>query len=491
MRSFLACTLLSLLPGTVSSGGIEWQASYELALIQAKAENKVVFVAVNMDGERANDRMVKDVYRDKVITKLAAETINLVASNNTHGSGRTCSRFGSISCVDHRQVDVHVRGNVLAPDADGFVIAPQHVFLAPDGTTILSVPYGVSEAELEWCFVTALRSIDEEFPLKMSSKARPPARLVMDGVFEGAGGESSQPLTREEVLELIKELKKGRAGGMQEKIKQLATADEPEAREFLTSILRAGSGRGGRRGGGGRGGEDRRGELLRWIGAHSPPSYWEVAAEFLNAGEEELRVEAVVAMEQLGSPDSLREVSGRVGKEKDPQIKKNLYRALGAVAADDSRARSTLLKRARDGRDELLQANALLALGVLAPDEDIDELLRETVAEEKEDAQVSALLAIGLTRNAEWVEYLEALPKDPTSRRRAKAIEVSLGVLKGAPLSTMEATVMAAGSDRIPRERIFGGTVRRSGGKPGKARRPEGAGEEETVGDGEEADGGL
>ena len=35
-----------------------------------------------MDGERANDRMVKDVYRDKVITKLAAETINLVASNN-------------------------------------------------------------------------------------------------------------------------------------------------------------------------------------------------------------------------------------------------------------------------------------------------------------------------------------------------------------------------------------------------------------------------
>jgi hypothetical protein len=204
-----------------------------------------------------------------------------------------------------------------------------------------------------------------------------------------------------------------------------------------------------------------------------------------------LRVEAVVAMEQLGAPDSLREVAGRVGKEKDPQIKKNLYRALGAVGSDDSRARSTLLKRARDGRDELLQANALLALGVLSPDEDIDEFLREAVADEEENAQVAALLAIGLTRNAEWVEYLEGLPKDPASRRRTKAIEVSLGVLKGAPLSSMEATVMEAGSDQIPRERIFGGSVRRSGAKDGKARRPSADGEEETVGDEERADGGL
>ncbi|MDP6384773.1 MAG: hypothetical protein QGI93_01120, partial [Planctomycetota bacterium] len=95
MRSLLVCTILSLVPGTASSGGIEWQASYELALTKAKAENKVVFVAVNMDGERANERMVREVYRDKVITKLAGETINLVSSNNTHGSGKTCSRFGS------------------------------------------------------------------------------------------------------------------------------------------------------------------------------------------------------------------------------------------------------------------------------------------------------------------------------------------------------------------------------------------------------------
>jgi hypothetical protein len=130
-------------------------------------------------------------------------------------------------------------------------------------------------------------------------------------------------------------------------------------------------------------------------------------------------------------------------------------------------------------------------LGTLAPDEDIDDLLRETVAGEEEDAQVSALLAIGLTRNAEWVEYLEALPKDPVLRRRTKAIEVSLGVLKGAPLSTMEATVMGAGSDQIPRERIFGGSVRRSGGKPGRAKRPADGGEGEAVGDGKEVDGGL
>ena len=113
------------------------------------------------------------------------------------------------------------------------------------------------------------------------------------------------------------------------------------------------------------------------------------------------------------------------------------------------------------------------------------------MAEEEESAQVAALLAIGLTRNAEWVEYLDGLPKDPTLRRRTKAIEVSLGVLKGAPLSTMEVTVMAAGSDQIPRERIFGGSVRRTGGKPDKGKRPPAGGEDDASEDGDNAAGNL
>jgi len=306
----------------------------------------------------------------------------------------------------------------------------------------------------------------------------------MDGVIAGGGETAHPPMTREEALELIKELKKGRVEHKQEKIKRLVTADEPEAREFVTTTLRAGRASGGKRGAAPK---DRRGELLRWIGVHSPPSYWEVAVEFISAGEESVRKEAIVALEQLGAPESLKDVSKHLGKESDPLIKKNLYRALGAVARDDRRARGTLIKRAGDGRDELLQANAILALGLVAPNEEVDETLREVLEEEGEDAQVAALLAMGLTRNEQWVEFLQGLPRDVTARRRSSAIEVSLGVLKGAPLSSMEELVMSAGGDHIPRARIFATSVKRTGGKNERPKRSAGEPDQE----GEDSDDGL
>ncbi len=457
MRTLLACGLIILTSLAGPRAGIDWSESFADALQVSKAEGKVVFIAVNMDGERANDRMAREVYKDKAIIALAAHTTNLVASNNTHNSGGTCSRFGGISCVDHRNIDGHVRKGVLTADSEGFVVAPQHVFLSPEGKAILSVPYEITAPELEWCFFTAIQKVDEDFSFKLSSKARAPARLVMDGVYDSSTESEPVPPTREEALAIIKELKKGRAEKAQAKLERLVMADEPEARDFLVTSLRGG---GGKRNAGKR--AERQRDLLRFVGEHSPSSYWEVAAEFLSSSDDELRAEAVVALEQLGAPESLRDISKYVGKEKEEAIKKNLYRALGAVGSDDRRARGTLLKRARDGRDPVLQANALLGLGTLAPDDEIWEMFKETIAEGSEEAQVAAILGIGLTRNKEWIPYLAEITPAHTGRRAVKALATVKAVLEGAPLSQMESLVMTAGSDVIPRKRIFGVAVKRA-----------------------------
>src|SRR5206468_1736167 len=147
----------------------------EDTLSRAREQKRVVFLAVNMDGERANERMVEKVYRDKAIVALAASTLNLVASAAEHAPlDRTCPRFAGLHCLDHRRIDTAVRDQILKPDSQGFVIAPQHVFLDPEGKVILSVPYEITVPELEWCFVTALRAVDPQCKAAMSPGARPP-----------------------------------------------------------------------------------------------------------------------------------------------------------------------------------------------------------------------------------------------------------------------------------------------------------------------------
>jgi len=457
--------LIAVALATPVAGGIDWHPTFEDALALAASEEKVVFIAVNMDGERANNRTVKEVYGDKQILALSELTVNLVASNATHVKGdRPCSRFGAITCAEHRRVDVSVRGQVLHPDDEGYVVAPQHVWLNPDGEVLLSVPYFISAPEMEWCFVTALRTVDPEFEFRLSPGARAPKGLILGDVFDSksAGEKGRTGPTREEAMDLLDQLKRGVEKGQRDRlIRRLARADEPEARKYIISVLRAGGrgrGMGGGRGSGGEGEEqgDRRAKLLRWVGVGSPPSYWEVAAEFISSGEEVLRREAVVALEQLAAPESLRAIRSALKKEKDPAIKKNLYRALGAVGAADKGARKLLLKQAKDQRSDLWRLNSIIALGYLAQDESVDELLAELIEETEGPDQIAATLAIALTRNGDWIEVLKAKEQDEATGEELKEVlKVSIGVLEGQPLSTIREAIKKVASDELPRRRSF------------------------------------
>ena len=55
----------ALIAATLCAGGIEWQKSYGETVTLAAAESRVIFVAVNMLGERANERMLASVYTEE------------------------------------------------------------------------------------------------------------------------------------------------------------------------------------------------------------------------------------------------------------------------------------------------------------------------------------------------------------------------------------------------------------------------------------------
>lgn len=458
--------------------GIEWAETFDGALETAATEGRAVFIAVNMDGERANERMLKGVYGDKRIVALSAGSVNLIASADEHKASGTCSRFGCSSCRAHQLVDISVREKILKPDVSGAVVAPQHVFLAPDGSVILSVPYEINSDELEWCFHTAFASLEKEGTPQKIVKGQRPRRLIMGGVLDLGGGLA--PLTRSEALELIAEHKKGsKKGDAMSTLRRLATADEPEAREYVLAMLRAGGGGGGggRGGGGGGGGnaEGQRAELIRWIGVGSPTSYWEVCEEFADSGTESVQLEAIVALEQLSAAESLPMLMKALRRASTEVQEKNILRAIGACARGDKKARTAILRASIDPKSATLRANALLALGWLDQAEEVDERLREAAlpAVHGEDSKIAAadvtaeerlgaVVSMGITRGERWRDLLQGIADDAEEPEGLRdAARASLEVVGGAPYSALSAPLAEAGSDEIPRDRLFRAAPRR------------------------------
>ena len=122
----------------VDARQILWQRSLDDALALAKATGMPLFIAVNMDGESASDRIVHENYRDPAFVALTRRCVCLGASVFRHNArdhddqGRRiiCPRFGEITCGEHVALEPLVFDKWLA---DGERVAPRHALIQPDG----------------------------------------------------------------------------------------------------------------------------------------------------------------------------------------------------------------------------------------------------------------------------------------------------------------------------------------------------------------------
>lgn len=473
----IRATLLPLFLAFAAAPGandIQWQTSFEKTLERAASEKKVVFLAVNMDGEKANERMLEKVYVDKAILELSKRTLNLAASAAEHASAdKPCPKFEGLHCLDHRKVDTAARKEILKSDSQGLVVAPQHVFLAPDGKVLLSVPYEVSARELEWCFVTALQKADPAAKIAMPESARMPRRVITGDVHDPKQSLTGAhvPPSKKELVELIATLKKGTLDGP-ERIATFARvlmSDDPEALDFTQDELRSGgmgAGAGGGMGGGGRGGggmgarggggTEKHRLMLHAIGAVSPAAYWKLVVEELDDHDATIRAEAAVALEGLAVPESTRALQTLLQKEEDPTVAKEMLRALGATGAADPKVRAFLVKQAKTEKNELLRLNAVLALGACDPDPDVKSALEVLLAKGSDKERTAAACAAGLSRDESWIPKLDAAAQAAQDETSKKVLQTALAVLKGAPVRSLREAVVRIGGDKIQRERLFG-----------------------------------
>lgn len=473
---------LALLAASAHAGEIRWESSFEAALARAKAESKIVLVAVNMDGEGANERMAKNVYRDDVVAKLAADTVNVIASPADHGSSdKPCPLFKSLSCTEHRAAADAARKAALKPDDDGNIVAPQHVFLDANGAPLVSVPYEITSGELAWCFVAAAKRADPMSKLVLPSSARMPRRAVIGALYDPttALGGAVQPVTKKELLQLIKDVKKGMpAEERQASFRRILHSDLPEAMKFIEAELRSGGGGGGGGGGAGApggggaggggggaggggsasgdGGGEKHAGILHAMGVVSPAAYWELAAEFLGRDDVVLRGEAAVALEQMAAPAAVKALQERLTKEKDPKVAKDVIRALAACGAGDPKVRAQLVQRLKKEKDDLLRRNTIVALGLVDADPDVRAVLEEKLAKGDEGEKIAAACAMALSRDETYLASLETANAAAPGATVAHVLERAAQVLRGGPMGLVQMSVWTNCQDQIPRERTFG-----------------------------------
>ncbi len=115
---------------------IAWQPDLEVAKQIAKEENRPLFLAFNMDGESASERITFEEYRDPAFVDATKRCVSVMGSLFRHnprdyddqGKRIPCPRLGSVTCGEHIALEPQ-----LFKMLEGERIAPRHAFITPAG----------------------------------------------------------------------------------------------------------------------------------------------------------------------------------------------------------------------------------------------------------------------------------------------------------------------------------------------------------------------
>lgn len=117
---------------------IFWQRSLEDALALAKSEARPILIALNMDGESASERIVRERYRDPRFVALTRRFVCLQGSLFRHaprdhsfdGQRLASPRFGEITSGEAIVLEPILFDRFLGEER----VAPRHALILPDGT---------------------------------------------------------------------------------------------------------------------------------------------------------------------------------------------------------------------------------------------------------------------------------------------------------------------------------------------------------------------
>jgi len=348
--------------GTGADRQVAWVADWDRAFAQAKKEDRPVMLCINSkDGESANEKTAKTIYRDPAFVRLSRRFVMVVVSTRTHGTSGRCPRFGRVTCQDHLQCWKALRANFaeqfMASAMSGKMISPQHAWFRPDGTLLRRKEYFLSKADLLGRMHKVLAEVRREAEDEEQGSAA--GGTDGDASGDGAGGPDGdgpidvrkQPLTDAEKAELERVRTADREGRRAALANLLATG-KLAAHAALLAFLEESKETG------------LRCDVLRALGRALVVEAREAIEACLKDRDDLVRSFAAVALEELRLPGSVPALVKRARRERDTQARKNMYRAAGACGgpAADKDAAKALLYALRSDRQNAVKKHAAYAL---------------------------------------------------------------------------------------------------------------------------------
>lgn len=446
----LAPVLLALgLAAPQPAPAFEWSYDLSIAMETAKAENRVVFVALDHEGEGRCEHFLKKVIKDKAVAALSAASLNVVGTAQTHAKGRKCGRFDGIACSDHVRTEANLREAFLEANDEDTVAVPQYLWLNGEGEVLLSVPYELSRDGMLWCMATAQALANPDAAPAMPEEARPPRRLLMGRAYQPFDGdERGRGLTPDELEEVFEDSKSSWLGLTDVgSILRVMSTDEDDAVDYVRKQLAftlSNFARG------------RTPETVHTLGVLGTDRYWEALDEFAEIDDDEARHEVAVALEQLGSPDALKLAKAGLKREKEPELERAWLRAVAASGPSDKGVRKTVIKMLGEKQLPAMQASAAFALGYLQRGEEVQEVWSGLLVGDAGDLRLAAACGAALARDKTMVAAIEAA-RDAAEGDDREVLERCLAVLAGGDLYPIEGDVADLTGDDITRERIFFG----------------------------------
>jgi HEAT repeat protein len=393
-RIFAAAALAAVLlavpappAGAGAAATVRWAPSLATALAEAKEKGCPVLVALNMDGERGNESMVQEAYRDPHFLAVASKCVCTVGSMGTHpevkdaARGRlVCARFGSLTCAEHQAVEKIIREDWLRTRAGEDVNSPQHFFLAPDGRRMFQRLWTIDAKEL-----TAL--------LSRAVELCAPESLAEWDTVEGRLRRAADPLPPV------------REGALQ----ALAAMKDPAVDARLADVARKA------------GEEGVRCDVLAAFARGMTAERLPVALDLMGSKSADVRMNAGCALEASKAPEALAALVAALGREKDAKVKGVLYRCVSRCAPKDPAAKAAVLAGLKERNAEVLP-HAIVALEPWAADEDVVLPLKEVAfSKQAWPVRAAACWVLGLSGRRELAPEFLKIGNDGDRRSRLAA----------------------------------------------------------------------
>lgn len=339
--SFIA---LALAPAVLAQGGgnaIAWTTDLPTGFAEAKKHQKILMICVNakyVDGkktmETANKGLREIVYKDE---RVIAASSRFVCSVITPASGS--NEIGELRLLG----------------IEGDLVAPQHIFVHPDGKKILLRKqywsHGKGEPAVNALLALMNKAhekldgasdepkVDEPKPLDGAPTGDKRPGWIQDRIKEVVEGSKKQ---REPAIEIL--VRSDKDGDCSTPLIALLTEHKKNV-DLMIALIRG----------------------LGHDGLHdaTPP-----LLPFLAHKELSVRGNAAVSLEYIGTQD--KKVAAALlraaGKEKDATIASHMYRAAGRCGVGDSKTRAALLKKCSGAKNEFASFGPTIALAYFEGD---------------------------------------------------------------------------------------------------------------------------